>query len=212
VQGCRYGNECRFSHDGVKGTEMFLDQGPVQFEEIMPSAQAFIGLIPSYVEYHGGRSEAKVMLLGEGNFKFAEGLAEKINPARIIATSIDMEEDAFTNMPGLRPRVQELTRLNAQVGWGVDATNLVVHRNRGKAPKKSLLDLDVPWNSIGCLIWNFPFLGVDDDLEGHKLLMRKFFASVALTLFKNEATEVLVMLTLCNDQFGRWQVCFSPCH
>lgn len=191
---------------------MFLGQGPVQFEEIMPSGQAFINLIPSYVEYVDGRFEAKVMLLGEGNFTFAEGLAEMINPARIIATSIDRKEDAVTNMPGLHPRVDELTRLNVQVGWGVDATNLVVHGNNRKAPKKSLFELDVPWDSLGCLIWNFPFLGVDDDLEGHKLLMRNFFASVALTLIKNEVEEVLVMLTLCNDQFGRWQVFFSLCH
>jgi len=183
---------------------MFLDQGPVQFEEIMPSAQAFLDLIPSYVEYHNARFEAKVMLLGEGNFTFAEGLAEKMNPARIFATSIDKKEDAFTNMPGLSPRVHRLTNLNVQVGWDVDATNLLVHGNSRHVPN------GIPWDIIGCLIWNFPFLGVDDDLEGHKLLMRSFFASVALALFKNKAEEVLVMLTLCNDQFGRWQVRFLP--
>lgn len=212
LQGCRYGNECRFSHDAIKGTEMFLDKGPVQFEEVMPSGEAFLGIIPEYVQCHDGACEAKVLLLGEGNFTFAEGLAAKISPGRIIATSIDRKEDALTNMPGLRSRVQELTRLNVQVGWGVDATNLVVHGNSRKAPKKSYSEFDVPWDSIGCLIWNFPYVGVDDDLEGHKLLMRDFFASVAVTLLKKEAEGILVMLTLCNDQFARWQVCFSLYH
>lgn len=204
--GCRYGNECRFSHDAIKGTEMFLDKGPVHFEEFMPSGQEFLDIIPKSVKCHDDLCEAKVMLLGEGNFTFAEGLAAKISPDRIIATSIDRQEDALTNMPGLRLRVQELTRLNVQFGWGVDATNLVVHGNSRKAPKKSLLEFEVPWDSVGCLIWNFPYLGVDDNLEGHKLLMRKFFASIAVTLLKNEAEKILVMLTLCNDQFGRWQV------
>ncbi|KAG0553883.1 hypothetical protein M758_12G048900 [Ceratodon purpureus] len=198
--GCRYGNECRFSHDAIKGTEMFLDKGPVLFEEIMPSGQAFVGLIPD------GVCEAKVLLLGEGNFTFAEGLAAKISPDRIIATSIDRKEDAFTRMPGLSTRVQELTRLNVQVEWGVDATNLVEYGNTRKAPRKCFSVFDVPWESVGCLIWNFPYLGVDDDLEGHKLLMRDFFASVAITLLKKEAERIPVMLTLCNDQFGRWQV------
>lgn len=186
---------------------MFLDKGPVQFEEIMPSGQAFMDIIPSYVERHDGIRDGKVMLLGEGNFAFAEGLGGKLDPGRIIATSIDRKEDAVTNIPGLRPRVQELTRLNVQVGWGVDATNLVVYGNSWKAPKKSPVELDVPWDSIGCLIWNFPYLGVDDDLEGHKLLMRNFFASVAVTLLTKDVEEILVLLTLCNDQFGRWQVC-----
>jgi hypothetical protein len=190
---------------------MFLDKGPVHFEEFMPSGQEFLDIIPKSVKCHDDLCEAKVMLLGEGNFTFAEGLAAKISPDRIIATSIDRQEDALTNMPGLRLRVQELTRLNVQFGWGVDATNLVVHGTSRKAPKKSLLEFEVPWDSVGCLIWNFPYLGVDDDLEGHKLLMRNFFASIAVTLLKNEAEKILVMLTLCNDQFGRWQVCFSLC-
>ena len=209
LQGCRYGNECRFSHDATQGNENVVENGPVQFEEVMPTLQAFLDIIPEYVESYDSRCEAKVVLLGEGNFTFAQGLAEKISPARIIATSLDMEEDALSKMPALSLRIFELRRLNVQIGWGVDATDLVAHGNRRQVPQKSLVQLDVPWDSIGCIIWNFPFLGIDEDLENHKLLMRKFFTSVAVTLFSKEQEDVLVMLTLCNDQCGRWQVSFS---
>lgn len=209
LQGCRYGNECRFLHDATPGIESVVENGPVQFEEVMPTIQAFLDVIPDYVESYDSRCEAKVLLLGEGNFTFAQGLAEKISPARIIATSLDREEDALSKMPALSRRISELRRLNVQIGWDVDATNLVAHGNRRKVPQKSLVHLDVPWDSIGCIIWNFPFLGIDEDLENHKLLMRKFFTSVAATLFSKEQEDVLVLLTLCNDQCGRWQVSFS---
>lgn len=209
LQGCRYGNECRFLHDATKGIERVVENGPVQFEEVIPTIQAFLEVIPDYVEIHDRRCEAKVLLLGEGNFTFAQDLAEKISPARIIATSLDREEDALSKMPAVSMRIFELRRLNVQIEWGVDATKLVAHGNRRKVPQKSLIQLDVPWDSIGCIIWNFPFLGIDEDLENHRLLMRKFFASVAVTLFTKEQEDVLVMLTLCNDQCGRWQVSLS---
>ena len=212
VQGCQYGNDCRYSHDDTQRIEFSSNDDPIDFEEVVPSAQAFMALIPADVnDENAGVDELQLLLLGEGDFSFAECLAERLDPARIIATSLDREEDALRRMPSLSLRLRRLLDFEVQIRWGLDATNLELQTlstvNCRRGLDKKLLQVDIPWESVGCVIWNFPFLGVHEELEKHKLLMQKFFTSLAVALFSEGKEEVLVLLTLCNDQYCRWQVC-----
>ncbi len=211
LQGCRYGNSCAYLHEVIQGADFLSDNCAVEFEEVIPSTQALIDLIPSNTAYCNGflyKERFQILLLGEGDFSFAQSLADHVEPTRIIATSLDKKENALLKMPSLQRRLHQLLDVGVHVKWGIDATNLLGQGSAGDLDggNKKNVQCAVPWDCVGSIMWNFPFLGIDEDLEVHRQLMVDFFASAAVTLFTRKREGIRVFLTLCNNQYCRWQV------
>jgi hypothetical protein len=209
--GCRYGNSCAYLHEVIQGADFLSDNCAVEFEEVIPSTQALIDLIPSNTAYCNGflyKERFQILLLGEGDFSFAQSLADHVEPTRIIATSLDKKENALLKMPSLQRRLHQLLDAGVHVKWGIDATNLLGQGSAGDLDggNKKNVQCAVPWDCVGSIMWNFPFLGIDEDLEVHRQLMLDFFASAAVTLFTRKREGIRVFLTLCNNQYCRWQV------
>lgn len=202
LQGCRYGDACRFSHTFQSSPQTYvlpINDEPLNFDEPAPTAQSMLDLLPFL------NDNEFFLLFGEGDFSFAEGLSNYIDPRKIFATSLD-REDIFWKDPVLSQRVSRLASLEMQLMWNVDVTSLVSSSGKGKRSVSANLTRSIPWRRVRCILWNFPFADVDENAAKHQQLMCMFFASLSVIMISLRVHYIPVILTLCNDQYCRWQV------
>jgi hypothetical protein len=124
-----------------------------------------------------------VLLVGEGDFSFAEALSRLYPSVPLVAsTNLATYSD---------PR--RISRLQSR---GVICVT--------KVDARRLEHLHAPL-ATSVVIWNFPFLDVDEDTVQHHVLLRDFFHSLSL-LRSRRGFPTRVGIALCNDQFSRWRV------
>ncbi|KAJ8673378.1 hypothetical protein QAD02_004640 [Eretmocerus hayati] len=125
-------------------------------------------------------SNAKVLLVGEGNFSFAATLVKHNLNIALVATCYDnnIKETAKQN-------VEILKNHGAQVILGVDATQLENHDT-------------LKSEHFDTVVFNFPHVGGKMRIEKNRELIKRFFISVRKVIQRNGQ----VLMSLCNGQGG----------
>ena len=104
----------------------------------------------------------RVLLLGEGNFSFAQAYAVQHPESEIFATSFDSEIDVRTKYPEALSCLEALSRHDhASLHYGIDATAL------------SGTDFGLEFDLI---LFNHPHSG-SEHLQRHQSLLSHFFHS-----------------------------------
>mmetsp|Transcript_16628 Transcript_16628/g.21577 ORF Transcript_16628/g.21577 Transcript_16628/m.21577 type:complete len:240 (-) Transcript_16628:101-820(-) len=143
---------------------------------------------------------AKVLLLGEGNFSFAAGLArkhktDKLNCSNILATSFDSEKEVYQKYKEAKIFINTFKSLGGKVMYNVDARDI-----QASLPGQQ--------SCFDCIIFNFPHNGtkytgkksVQQKWNNeHRLLISQFLLS-AKPLLKNGG-EIHLSTFHCGGKF-----------
>ncbi|XP_008211400.1 mitochondrial ribosome-associated GTPase 2 isoform X2 [Nasonia vitripennis] len=123
---------------------------------------------------------AKVLLVGEGNFSFAVTLVKHNLNVRLIATCYEKD----VNETG-KKNIDILKSHGIHVLVGVDATKFEEHKILSS-------------QSFDIVVFNFPHVGGKMRIEKNRELLRQFFISVKSVLHKDGK----VLMSLCDGQGG----------
>lgn len=135
--------------------------------------------------------DEKILLIGEGDFTFAESLVIEHHCTDVTATTFEKEEDLYEKYEGVEERVAGLKESEVDVLFTIDATKL----DRTKALAKK--------GSYDRIIFNFPHVGgqkstdvnyqvrlnqamLSSFLEKAQSLLEFTAGSIIVTLFEGE--------------------------
>ena len=197
---CRFGSACRYSHQlEERPPNQSIAARPTLAVNVTEAA-ATLWPSPSISDQYDALDN--ILLLGEGNFKFAWALGQALPHVQILATSY---QSSYQRVIDSHPQCFALDALsngalsNVAVLYGVDAcaldSNSKLHR-----------DTSSPFTKV---VWNFPFTGTDEDEEAHMELMRQMFASLGRSCLRADRfldSTCIIRLGLQGDQFSRWHV------
>ncbi|KAJ7651562.1 hypothetical protein DFH06DRAFT_996076 [Mycena polygramma] len=135
------------------------------------------------------RATDKILLIGEGNFSFAQALIrdapaelEHLPAKNITATAYDTEEECYEKYPEAVEIVTALRAAGVEILFSIDATQLSkVAAFKGKK-----------WDRI---VWNFPHAGKgitdqDRNILSNQLLILGFLRSAAGFLVNGSVPEI----------------------
>lgn len=128
-------------------------------------------------------AEDYILLIGEGNFSFANSLANLLQTGEnIVATCFDSEETVHEKYPDAADEIQSFMEMDGQVLFGVDGTKL----GKNKALKN---------RKFTRVVFNFPHVGAgikdqDRNILENTRMLKAFFESAMnrLTVKQNEKT------------------------
>jgi HrpA-like RNA helicase len=190
--GCSFGARCAYYHDPRKAPLQTISAAPmrgVRAADLLLRKDAPLAApLRELLDDASGRA---VLLLGEGDFSFAEAL-RRVSQLRIVATSLLSRADVEATYAGAAARLARLEAAGVTLLHGVDATRL------DRTPA-------IPWADVKFVIFNHPAAD-DDDAEANRDLLRGFFRAATVAVMSN-AADVLpeyVFVTLSNDQASRW--------
>ena len=127
----------------------------------------------------------KLLLLGEGSFEFTRSLTKlRLNPAYAST----LEDD-----------VGDLYEIATTDVLSVDASR--VHQNE---EVRALVSSGL----LEHFSWNFPFTGIEENIDVHESLILGTFQSLTLLLMENvgRVAQFRLAFALQGDQFSRWMV------
>jgi hypothetical protein len=212
IQGtCKYGPWCRNSHDSrakrppcrfflagncSKGKDCLYchneeDEASTSSFPVSEGGELLLARLPllPHLSIAGGprgwfeQNYQRLLLLGEGNFKFSDALLSLGIPPFLASTNVC---DAAT------PTVDGRFLL------GVDATRLHINPTIVSYVQAGLLDT---------FAWNFPYTGHDEDQLIHEALMLETFHSLSLLLTTAQGVwGFQFAVALQADQFSRWNL------
>jgi len=211
ISNCKYGSRCRNSHNplakrplcrfyhgsGVcsKGAAcLYSHEDPFVVSSALAMVPEGGGLLKAklpilmqlhvdlFVWYH--HHHQRILLLGEGNFKFTEALTVLGMPPLFSSTNIQTVQD-----------------VKSKCLKGVDATRL--HTD----PR---IVTEIKSGRINVFSWNFPHTGHEDPII-HEALILEAFQSTALLMSKTpDRVGVLYFaMALQANQFSRWNILHS---
>jgi len=158
------------------------DSGPGEAPALEPAPMLLAA------EVFGAQPEARMLLVGDGNFSFAEALLRlEVAGCQLVATAYETE--AELEAAGFRDVFERAERLRARgmaVGMGVDATNLT-----------DTLPADV-MGPFDVIVFQFPQHPERRKIHLQRQLLRGFFASAVGQL----APEGSIVVSLCRGQGG----------
>ncbi|KAJ7528757.1 hypothetical protein O6H91_15G018000 [Diphasiastrum complanatum] len=188
ASGCRYGEGCRFWHDYqiVLSSEEELT---AELEEAISSGMLEYLTVNKYV-----------LLIGDSDFSFAKYLASIYEPTSILATMVKTKAEVL-EASNVCEEFEQIVQSGIQVLWGIDPTVFVP-----RSCIKNIREDEKLWAEVGCIVWNFPFLGSDEDTNTKRNSIARFFASISLVLMMLHNTQVSVLLTKSNSQYAQLQV------
>jgi len=151
------------------------------------SCSASPAIAVGVAETFGLRSRARALLVGDGNFSFADALGKLGTGCAIAATALETHEQLVE--AELQDVVERIARLRTQgiaVGLGVDAMNLA-----------DSLPADIQ-GTFDVVIFQFPQHPERRKIHLQRQLLRGFFASASTHL----APEGSIVVSLCRGQGG----------
>jgi HrpA-like RNA helicase len=208
--GCSFGARCSYYHDpalapperAASASGAAAPRGSVRAVDVAPQAAA--GDDSSHDERLLGEvSAGTTLLLGEGDFSFAQALFRR-TATPLIATSLQSRAEVEATFPAAAARLDALQTFGVTLLHGVDATRL------DRVPAGA-----IPWDAVRCVLWNHPYDGdAEGDAGAQRALLRASLRSLALHLLRARALNddagaaggACVLLTLCNDQAARWSL------
>ncbi|GMM49901.1 25S rRNA (uracil2634-N3)-methyltransferase [Starmerella bacillaris] len=133
-----------------------------------------------------------VILIGEGDFSFAQALATKCPTVSILATSLDSYDECITKYPLSKDIIQNLKDENIEVSHEIDATKLSTYRQL-----KAIEDPKI--------VFNFPHLGksISDqerNIIQHQKLLLEFFEQC-----KNLNVGSIIMSFFNGQPYDSWE-------
>jgi hypothetical protein len=188
LEGCRYGEECRFSHN-FPASEVPEYRQRVEFEDKIASAVALVNLLPEVGEHN----QKFILVFGESNFRFSLNLALHYDPCKIIITTMNSKSDSTKEESTSCMCIDNLYNLDAEILWNFDPTQFIRHTG-------------VPWSKVQCILWTVTSFGRDEELEMQKDLIKKFFEFLAVALIAHDLNDVQVILTINNSKYAQLQV------
>eukprot|EP01065_Artemidia_motanka_P041545 TRINITY_DN5404_c1_g1_i1.p1 TRINITY_DN5404_c1_g1~~TRINITY_DN5404_c1_g1_i1.p1 ORF type:complete len:928 (+),score=222.55 TRINITY_DN5404_c1_g1_i1:61-2784(+) len=136
-----------------------------------------------------------LVLVGEGNFSFAEDLCDKMyyagmpSAANIVATAMDTERMAYEKYSDCRQSVEHLMSRGGKALFGVDATKPDIY---------PLIAEQTPRGRIDAVAFNFPHTGdklgwdpgpemLQLEVQSNKFLLELFFRALAVCPLTRQA-------------------------
>jgi hypothetical protein len=149
----------------------------------------------------GHESGERVLLVGEGDFTFAEAVVSQRSCRVVCATSL-LDAAALEAAYGAArtaPRLTTLRDNGVVVAHNVDATALY-----------DTLPCAVRGDNVDRVVWNFPSAGADaEDGEdrANAALLAQLFLSLTDAMLRGAALtpDCRLTLTLQGDQYSRWR-------
>jgi Domain of unknown function (DUF2431)/Helicase conserved C-terminal domain/Zinc finger C-x8-C-x5-C-x3-H type (and similar) len=186
---CARGENCVFSHSATDDEQRIVTKLSPEstatdpLKAISPLQPGFF--IESTVDWFLEHCDS-LLLLGEGNFEFTQAL-NRMHCAPFAASTKGDEG-----------------------GAGVIGDTLIFDVDATRAHKSGdIVDL-VDEGNIDSFAWNFPFTGLEEDVESHESLILGTLYSLKMLADRSRQT-VRFAITLQGDQFARWNVLRSCC-
>ena len=181
---CSKGRSCVYAHENDSSPNTAVSGIDNDF------LATVIPVLPN-LAFEGGSLQwfadrrSKLLLLGEGNFEFTRSLAKlRLSPA--FASSLDDD-------------VNGLYEIGSTDILSVDACR--VHQNEE-------VRVLVASGLIENFSWNFPFTGIEENIDVHESLILGTFQSLHLLFAENSGgvAKFRLSFTFQGDQFSRWMV------
>jgi HrpA-like RNA helicase len=192
---CARGENCVFSHSAdddeqqrlAKRSAVSIVTDPLKaMAPLQPGF--FVESTADWFLEHGDR----LLLLGEGNFEFTRALIGMHRAP--FAASMKRGVGEFEEG-------DDITSIGGTLIFDVDATTIHTNAN--------IVQL-VDEGDIDSFAWNFPFTGLEEDVESHESLILGTLYSLKLLADRSRQSSRFA-ISLQGDQFARWNVLRS-CH
>lgn len=117
----------------------------------------------------------RILLIGEGDFSFALGLALSLGGSKLTATSFDSFGLLTSKYPDVKPILSRLKATGASVYHGLDGTQIMEYFEQKDQSVENYFDR---------IVFNFPHLGgaLLEDVAKNQEMLRSFFASASRAL------------------------------
>eukprot|EP01018_Ginkgo_biloba_P006189 Gb_19793 [translate_table: standard] len=192
LEGCRYGDNCRFSHD-FQARKVPEYRQHVAFEDEVPSAASLLQLLPKI----GEDDQKCILLFGESDFNFASNLALQYEAFKIIVATMKSKPDNMNRESPACTHLDRLYNLGVKILWNTNPIQFVRPSNENG---------NVPWSKVQCVLWTVTSSGNDEEMEIQKGLIKQFFAFLAIRFVTGDLCDVRVILTMYNSRYAQLQM------